>query len=137
MRSRPSLLSAAPAAAAGGFTKPGSRAKLRPQHARLFNKDTIFGAFAAAVCSAGVLPRKELYECWAVASVVHERFPRAERVADLAAGHGLLAWTCALLGGEELLEFLRLGVEPDRDLLREPVVPRPRAVGWGRALGHG
>jgi hypothetical protein len=97
----PSLL-ASPATVGGAFAKPGSRAKLRPQHAALFNKDTLFGAFAAAVCGAGVLPRKELYECWHVASIVQESFPESTRVADLAAGHGLLAWTCALLGGEEL-----------------------------------
>jgi hypothetical protein len=48
------------------------------------------------VCSAGCLPRKELYEAWEVARRVRRRF-RGGRVVDLAAGHGLLAHIMLLL----------------------------------------
>ena len=50
------------------------------------------------VCSAGVLPRKELFEAWEVAVCVDAAFPAIPLVADLAAGHGLLAWLLLLLG---------------------------------------
>ena len=72
----------------------GSRSKLRPMHRRLFEDSghpPLLAEVGRAVCDAGVLPRKELYEAWEVASAVDAAFPTAERVADLAAGHGLLA----------------------------------------------
>lgn len=47
-----------------------------------------------------MLPRKELFEAWEVATIVHSRFPTTSRVADLAAGHGLVAWLLLLLAGE-------------------------------------
>ena len=66
--------------------------KLLPQFAR----DTLFDAIARAVCRAGCLPRKELYEAWEVARRVRRRF-RGGRVVDLACGHGLLAQLLLLL----------------------------------------
>jgi SAM-dependent methyltransferase len=61
-----------------------------------FSKDTLFDAIARAVCHAGCLPRKELYEAWEVARRVRRRF-RSGRVVDLACGHGLLAQILLLL----------------------------------------
>ena len=51
---------------------------------------------ARAVCHAGCLPRKELYEAWEVARRVRRLF-RGGRVVDLGAGHGLLAQVMLLL----------------------------------------
>lgn len=61
-----------------------------------FEGDTLFDALARAVCRAGCLPRKELYEAWEVARRVRRRF-RGRRVVDLACGHGLLAQVLLLL----------------------------------------
>lgn len=61
-----------------------------------FSGATLFEAIARAVCSAGCLPRKELYEAWEVARRVRRRF-RGRRVVDLACGHGLLAQVLLLL----------------------------------------
>lgn len=67
-----------------------------PQHQELFPGDTLFENIARAVCRAGVLPRKELYEAWEVAKRVRRRF-RGGRVLDLACGHGLLAHIMLIL----------------------------------------
>lgn len=66
--------------------------KLLPQ----FPGDTLFNRVARTVCTAGCLPRKELYEAWEVARRVRRRF-RGGRVLDLACGHGLLAYLLLLL----------------------------------------
>ena len=51
---------------------------------------------ARAVCRAGCLPRKELYEAWEVARRVRRLF-RGGRIVDLGGGHGLLAHALLLL----------------------------------------
>src|SRR5512133_4307726 len=66
--------------------------KLLPQ----FPGETLVDAIARAVCRAGCLPRKELFEAWEVARRVRRRF-RGGRVVDLACGHGLLAQILLLL----------------------------------------
>jgi len=73
-----------------------SRNRLNHRHLPLFAGDTLFDAIARAVCRAGCLPRKELYEAWEVARRVHRRF-RGGRVVDLASGHGLLAQILLLM----------------------------------------
>jgi SAM-dependent methyltransferase len=73
-----------------------SRNRLNERHLPLFAGDTLFDAIARAVCRAGCLPRKELYEAWEVARRVHRRF-RGGRVVDLACGHGLLAQLLLLM----------------------------------------
>ena len=73
-----------------------SRNRLTGKLLPRFSGDTLFDAIARAVCQAGCLPRKELYEAWEVARRVRRRF-RGGRVVDLACGHGLLAQILLLL----------------------------------------
>ncbi len=73
-----------------------SRNRLTEKNLHKFGGDTLFDAVARAVCRAGCLPRKELYEAWEVARRVRRRF-RGRRVVDLACGHGLLAQLLLLL----------------------------------------
>lgn len=61
-----------------------------------FASETLFDRLARAVCAAGVLPRKELYEAWEVARRTRRRC-RGGRVVDVAGGHGLLAHVMLLL----------------------------------------
>ena len=73
-----------------------SRNRLNERHLEHFQGSTLFDKIARAVCRAGCLPRKELYESWEVARRVHRRF-RGMRILDLACGHGLLAQILLLL----------------------------------------
>ena len=79
-----------------GTMDRSSRNRLTHRLLPLFAGDTLFNAIARAVCRAGCLPRKELYEAWEVARRVHRRF-RGGRVVDLACGHGLLAQILLLM----------------------------------------
>ena len=73
-----------------------SRNRLTPHSARHFAGDTLFDRVARALCAAGCLPRKELFEAWEVARRVR-RHLRGQRVVDLCAGHGLVAQLVLLL----------------------------------------
>ncbi len=73
-----------------------SRSRLTEKLAYQFEGDSLFDSIGRAVCRAGCLPRKELYEAWEVARRVRRRF-RGGRVVDLACGHGLLAQILLLL----------------------------------------
>ena len=73
-----------------------SRNRLTEKLLHQFAGETLFDAIARAVCRAGCLPRKELYEAWEVARRVRRRF-RGRRVVDLACGHGLVAQILLLL----------------------------------------
>lgn len=73
-----------------------SRNRLTERLLPRFAGDSLFDGIARAVCRAGCLPRKELYEAWEVARRVRRRF-RCGRVVDLACGHGLLAQILLLL----------------------------------------
>jgi hypothetical protein len=73
-----------------------SRGRLTHRDLNRFPANTLFDRLARAVCDAGCLPRKELYEAWEVARRVRRLF-RGGRVVDLAGGHGLLAQTMLLL----------------------------------------
>ena len=75
---------------------PSSRARLTERDLGRFPGDTLFDRLARAVCDAGCLPRKELYEAWEVARRARRLF-RGGRVVDLGAGHGLLAQAMLLL----------------------------------------
>jgi len=77
-----------------------------------FGHDHLFDEFAQAVCNAGVVARKEVFETWASALYIHSSFllggnssqtddtKPVRRVADIAAGHGLLAWALLVLDDE-------------------------------------
>lgn len=56
----------------------------------------MFDRIGRAVCEAGCLPRKELYEAWEVARRARRVF-RSGRVVDLGSGHGLLAQVMLVL----------------------------------------
>lgn len=77
---------------------PASRGRLTDRDLDRFPGSTLFDRLARAVCHAGCLPRKELYEAWEVARRVR-RLLRGGRIVDLAGGHGLLAQTMLLLDG--------------------------------------
>jgi len=74
----------------------GSKNRLTEKEVFLFKGDTLFDRIARAVCRAGTLPRKELYEAWETARRVRRKF-RGGRIMDLACGHGLLAHIMLLL----------------------------------------
>ena len=73
-----------------------SRGRLTDFDLGRFPDDTLFHRLARAVCHAGCLPRKELFEAWETARRVRRLF-RGGRVVDVAGGHGLLAHAMLLL----------------------------------------
>src|SRR5471030_500744 len=73
-----------------------SRGRLTDRDVARFPDKTLFHRVARAVCHAGCLPRKELYEAWEVARRVRRLF-RGGRIVDLGAGHGVLAQIMLLL----------------------------------------
>lgn len=75
---------------------PSSTNRLTHRDLDRFPGDTLFDRIARAVCRAGCLPRKELYEAWETGRRVRRLF-RGGRIVDLAAGHGLLAQVLLLL----------------------------------------
>lgn len=75
---------------------PSSKARLTGRDLDRFSGGSLFDRIARAVCRAGCLPRKELYEAWETARRVRRVF-RGGRVVDLAAGHGLLGQILLIL----------------------------------------
>jgi hypothetical protein len=75
---------------------PSSRGRLTDRDLDRFPGATLFDRMARAVCHAGCLPRKELYEAWEVARRVRRLF-RGGRIVDLGGGHGLLAQALLIL----------------------------------------
>jgi hypothetical protein len=73
-----------------------SKGRLTTRDLGRFPGSTLFDRAARAVCEAGCLPRKELYEAWEVARRARRGF-RGGRVVDLGAGHGLLAHLMLIL----------------------------------------
>jgi hypothetical protein len=73
-----------------------SKNRLTDRDLGRFAGKTMFDRIARAVCHAGCLPRKELYEAWETARRVRRLF-RGGRIVDLAAGHGLLAHIMLIL----------------------------------------
>ena len=76
--------------------QPSSKARLTDYDLDRFGGDTLFDRLGRAVCEAGCLPRKELFEAWEVARRVRRLF-RGGRVVDLGGGHGLLAQVMLIL----------------------------------------
>jgi len=68
----------------------GGKSRLTEHDLPRFAGETLFDRIGTAVCQAGCLPRKELFEAWEVARRTRRLF-RGGRVVDLAGGHGLLA----------------------------------------------
>ena len=75
---------------------PSSRARLTHHDLGRFPGVSLFDRVGRALCDAGCLPRKELYETWEVARRTRRVF-RGGRVIDVAGGHGLLAHLMILL----------------------------------------
>jgi hypothetical protein len=75
---------------------PSSRGRLTVRDLDRFPGATLFDRLGRAVCEAGCLPRKELYESWEMGRRVR-RHLRGGRVVDLGGGHGLLAQVLLLL----------------------------------------
>ena len=73
-----------------------TRSRLTEKQIDVFPGNTLFDRIARAVCRAGTLPGKELFEAWEVARRVRRKY-RGGRVVDLACGHGLLAHIMLLL----------------------------------------
>ena len=73
-----------------------SKGRLTTRDLGRFRGATLFDRVARAVCEAGCLPRKELYEAWEVARRARRGF-RGGRIVDLGAGHGLLAHVMLIL----------------------------------------
>lgn len=75
---------------------PSSKDRLTEYDLGRFPGDTLFDRLGRAVCQAGCLPRKELYEAWETARRVRRLF-RGGRIVDVGGGHGLLAHVMLLL----------------------------------------
>jgi hypothetical protein len=75
---------------------PASRGRLTDRDLDRFPGGTLFDRLARAVCHAGCLPRKELYEAWELARRVRRLF-RGGRIVDLGGGHGVLAQALMIL----------------------------------------
>lgn len=76
--------------------KPSSRGRLTSYTRAAFSGDTLLDSLGRVLSDVGCLPRKELFEAWAVAKRVRRRF-RGGSVVEMAAGHGLLAHILLLL----------------------------------------
>jgi hypothetical protein len=76
--------------------KRSSKSRLTEKQMAEFPGDTVFDKIGRAVCRAGTLPVKELYEAWETARRIRRKF-RGGRVLDLAGGHGLLAHILLIL----------------------------------------
>ncbi len=76
--------------------KKSSKSRLTAKQLDQFEGDTLFDKIARAVCRAGTLPAKELFETWEVARRVRRKY-RGGRVVDMACGHGLLGQIMLIL----------------------------------------
>jgi len=110
---------------------PKSRLLLTHHDLPRFPGDTLFERVARVVCEAACLPRKELYESWAVARRVQRRLAGG-RVVDLAAGHALTASLLLLIDPQR-----EEAVALDERLPRSaPVLRDALAARWPRLEGR-
>ena len=114
----------------GRAFSPSSKARLTSYDLDRFPSATLFDRLARAVCAAGCLPRKELYEAWEVARRARRLF-RGGRVVDLAAGHGLLAQIMLVLDDTSPSAIaVDTTVPPSAAKLHQAIVERwPRLAG--------
>ncbi|RJP94159.1 MAG: methyltransferase domain-containing protein [Desulfobacteraceae bacterium] len=106
------------------------KSRLTEKQMAEFPGDTLFDKIARAVCRAGTLPVKELYEAWETARRIRRKF-RGGRVLDLAGGHGLLAHVLILLDdtSKEAL-VVDAGVPKNAGRLSEAIISEwPRLAG--------
>lgn len=75
---------------------PNARGRLTTRDVDRFPDDSLFHRIARAVCEAGCLPRKELFESWEVARRARRHF-RGGRIVDFGGGHGLLGQIMLIL----------------------------------------
>jgi hypothetical protein len=110
---------------------PSSKTRLTEYDLPRFPGETLFARIARAVCQAGCLPRKELYEAWELARRVR-RLCRGGRVLDFAGGHGLLAHVMLILDDSS----------PDAQVIDTSLPPSSRALhealtaAWPRLAGR-
>jgi hypothetical protein len=97
---------------------PGSKNRLTEYDLDRFRGRTVFDRIARAVCRAGCLPRKELYEAWETARRVRRVF-RGGRVVDLGGGHGLVAGVLLILDDSS-----------PGAVVADPAIPPSAAVLW-------
>jgi len=108
-----------------------SKARLTDRDLGRFPGSSLFDRIARAVCHAGCLPRKELYEAWETARRVRRVF-RGGRIVDLAAGHGLLAHVLLILDNSSPLALcVDTTLPPSSGRLHEVLVD-----GWPRLAGR-
>jgi hypothetical protein len=82
-----------------------SKGRLTGRDLGRFPGDSLFDRLGRAVCDAGCLPRKELFEAWEMARRIRRVF-RGGRIVDLAAGHGLLAHVLMILDNSSPLALV-------------------------------
>jgi hypothetical protein len=112
------------------FSK-SSRARLTRHDLGRFPASTVFDRVGRALCEAGCLPRKELYEAWEVARRARRIF-RGGRIVDVAGGHGLLAHLMLLLDDTSPAAVV---VDPARPASAERV-RRALVHGWPNLDGR-
>lgn len=113
-----------------GFSH-ASRGRLTSRDLGRFPGETLLDRIGRAVCHAGCLPRKELYEAWEVARRAR-RLLRGGRIVDLGGGHGLLAHVMILLDDSSPEAIVvDKSVPPCATALQETVV-----AAWPRLAGR-
>lgn len=107
-----------------------SRNRLTERDLGRFPDETLLDRIGRAVCHAGCLPRKELFEAWEIARRVRRLF-RGGRIVDLAAGHGLLAQLLLILDDTSPCAVAAdAAVPPSAATLHQALVERwPRLAG--------
>ncbi len=99
-----------------------AKGRLTSKDVQRFSGSTLFDKLGRAVCDAGCLPRKELYEAWETARRVRRLF-RGGRIVDLAGGHGLLAHAMLLLDDTSPYALVAdLNVPPSAAKLTDAIV---------------
>lgn len=109
---------------------PSSRNRLTSRDLDRFPSDRLFDRIGRAVCTAGCLPRKELFEAWEMGRRIRRLF-RGGRVVDLGGGHGLLAQILLVLDTtSEAALVADTTLPPSHDTVHQALVQTwPRLAG--------
>ncbi|MEZ5292516.1 MAG: methyltransferase [Vicinamibacterales bacterium] len=110
---------------------PASKGRLTRHDRGRFPGEGLFDRLGRAVCDAGVLPRKELFEAWEVARRIRRR-RRGGRVVDVGGGHGLLAHVMLLLDDSSPDAVV---VDPSRPPSSDALA-RALTTSWPRLAGR-